>query len=212
MSSSLHAVLAGRPVIGVPGRMLWVLALSLFLCSCGAPMQRSPEVPAEQIEVLLERQQEAEALFQDALRAEGQPEEQKKLYLRALELDPSHGRAHNNLGLIYLEQENYGEAIRSLREAAKRLPANPVPRFNLGYAYELIGRLESAQEQYGAAANIAPEEPDYLESLARVHIKRGERLDKAEELLEKALRVETRPKHVEWIRAQLDGLDRNIIP
>ncbi len=188
------------------------LGLMACACCCSMPGPRAPEVPTQQIEVLLEQKLKAQGLVEQALALDGEPAEQKVLYLKALGLDPSLANAYNNLGLVYLEEGNYGEAVRLLREAAKRMPGNPVPRFNLGYTYELVGRLGSAQEQYAAAASMAPDEPDYVESLARVYIRRRDRLGEARDLLKDALRVETRPDHVKWINDQLEMLQKGFIP
>jgi tetratricopeptide (TPR) repeat protein len=106
-------------------------ALAVCLCSCRSPEQAASAVPAEQIEALLEQKLEARALVEQALALAGQAEEQKQLYLLALELDPSLGEASNNLGLIYLEAEHYPDAIGMLREAVKRMPGSPAPRHGI---------------------------------------------------------------------------------
>jgi tetratricopeptide (TPR) repeat protein len=186
-------------------------ALLVPAWACRTPRPDRVEVPEEDIRAMLERKGQALGLFEEALAAEAQ-DERKELYLRALSLDPGLGKAHNNLGLIYLEEGDYGEAVRLLREAAKRMPGSPAPRFNLGYAYELVGRLGAAEEHYAAAARMAPDEPDYLESLARVHIRRRDHLGEARDVLMAALRVETRPEHVKWINAQLESLQKGFVP
>jgi Flp pilus assembly protein TadD len=185
--------------------------LSLAAVSCGS-VPGGAAIPEGDIRALVENSERARELFDQALALDGQPDEQKRLYREVLELDPSLGRAHNNLGLLCLAEGAYGDAVASLREAVKRLPHEGEPRFNLGYAYELIGRLESAETYYGAALDLAPDEPDYLESLARLHIRRRHRLDHAADLLERALALETRPEHVEWIRDNLNGLRKGTVP
>jgi Flp pilus assembly protein TadD len=161
---------------------------------------------------MVEQRQAGLDLFEQAVALEDDAEGQKRLYLQALEADPSMGKAWNNLGLIYLDEGSYGEAVRMLREACKRMPGSAAPRFNLGYTYELIGRLADAEEQYRVAVELAPEDPDYLESLARMHLRRRDYLVEAEELLRRALHFETRPEHVEWINHQLDSLRHGYIP
>ncbi|MFO7892087.1 MAG: tetratricopeptide repeat protein [Longimicrobiales bacterium] len=191
-----------------------VLAASAWalLAGCAAaPGTRRPAQAAEDVEELLARHREAAGLFEEALEA-GDRDERKRLYGQAIELDPSLGKAHNNLGLIHLSEGDYGEAVRSLREAARRMPSRPEPRFNLGYTYEVVGRLWSAEEQYRAALELAPDEPDYLESLARVLLRRGRRGDEVEELLRRALALESRPEHIEWIRERLEEIRRYAFP
>jgi hypothetical protein len=70
----------------------------------------------------------------------------------------------------------------------------------------MVGRRRSAAEQYRAAVELAPEEADYLESLARVRLKLGFPAEETQDLLERALEVETRPAHVEWVQEQLRAL------
>jgi tetratricopeptide (TPR) repeat protein len=186
--------------------------LALLVCSCQVPGAQRPEVPSEQIQALLQRKQEAQSLFDKAVALEAQPEEQKKLYLEALRLDPSLGKAYNNLGVICLDAGGYEEAVLWLREAVKRMPGDAAARFNLGYAYELIGRLWTAEEQYRAAAKLSPDEPDYLESFARVCIRLREDLGDARKLLGRALSLETRPDRVAWIQSQIELIDSGVLP
>ena len=184
---------------------------SLCGCQVRLPGQRDDEALAEQVREMARRRKQAEALLAEAVAADdaGRKEE---LYREALSLDPSYGKAHNNLGLVYLEGGDYGEAIGSLREAVQYLPYEPEPRFNLGYAYELVGRLESAGEQYEAAVRLSPKDPDYLESAARVMLRRSGPGDEAVRYLRRALEVETRPEHVAWIREQLTALGYGMTP
>jgi len=196
-----------------PKSILLNLAFLIAAClsSCSAP-PKGPQLSPEEIRLLMERQRQARELFEQALSLEGKPEEQKKLYMQAIDLDPSAGKAQNNLGLICLAEKDYPEAVRWLSEAVKRMPGDAAPRFNLGYAYEVVGRLSSAEEQYGMAAKISPDEPDYMESLARVYIRRRDHLSAAEELLKKALAVETRPANVKWIDDQIGFLEKGLVP
>ena len=59
---------------------------------------------------------------------------------------------------------------------------------------------------------LSPQEPDYLESLARVYIKRQASLSTARDLLERALAHESRPDNVKWIQEQFKALETGPIP
>ncbi len=193
---------------------LWaVAALVACLPGCVRPQRAEQvvELPREQIEVMAERERRAQELFGQALDA-ADAAHQKETYREAIRLNPLLAKAYNNLAVIYLKEGGHGEAIRLLREAAARAPGSPVPRFNLGYAYELIGRLRDAEAEYAAAVAAGPQDPDYLESLARVHIRRRDRLGEAKELLRRALREETRPERVKWINTQLESLEKGFLP
>ena len=62
------------------------------------------------------------------------------------------GRAHNNLGLLLLGQERYGEAVTELREAVKALPDSAEPRRPFDSLRSLRVGAERRQEKTGVAA------------------------------------------------------------
>ena len=188
--------------------LICLLSAMAFGCRAAGPAPMS----AAELQALMERERQAQELFQQALSAEGDPKRQEDLYRQAAGIAPDMGKAHNNLGLLLLAQERYDEAVPELREAVKDAPDRAEPRFNLGYAYELIGRLPEAEDGYAAAVRLCPDEADYLESLARVYIKLKQFPDKTRDLLERALTHETRPDHVRWIDEQLGELRSGLIP
>lgn len=60
---------------------------------CSTPPAPTGEVSEAQIQALMERQRQAEGLFQEALASEGDAGQQEALYRRAIDLSPGHGRA-----------------------------------------------------------------------------------------------------------------------
>ena len=193
-------------------RLPAVLLVCLLLVTATGCRSAGPRLSAAELKALMERNRQAQELFQQALAAGADPKRQEDLYRQAIGLVHDLGKAHNNLGLLLLDQERYEEAMPELREAVKELPESAEPRFNLGYAYELIGRLPEAEDEYAGAVRLSPQEPDYLESLARVYIKRQASLGRARSLLERALAHEVRPDNVTWIHEQFKALDTGPIP
>lgn len=65
-------------------------------------------------------------------------------YNKALELDPKISAAHDGLGLIYMYQEKYAEAIDHLETALKLQPDLDHVLYNLGIAYLKTGNKTKA--------------------------------------------------------------------
>ena len=197
-----------------PVRNEWTLAclcliLSVCMCSCASGLFSGRgwrETAQEEIDELVEKRRRAKKIYKKALKAQ-KADKKEELYLKVLQQQPSFGKVSNNLGVLYLKQNRTGEAIRYLRRAVKHLPGAPAPRFNLGLAYERAGRLQSAQEQYVSSMEMESSNPDYIEAVARIYIKRQVRLDQAEELLRKALSLEERSAHRKWIKEKLSELE-----
>ena len=78
-----------------------------------------------------------------ALQRKGSLQEAKKLYEAALELSPNLVSALNNIGVIYIGEENYGAARRVLEKAVKIQPNHVDAYYNLACLYALqknVGR------------------------------------------------------------------------
>ncbi len=83
--------------------------------------------------------------------------EAEKLLLKALELDPDDGNAHNNLGIIRADQGKPEEAIRHYLLAVKNKPALIQARVNLSEAYEKAGHYTQAIAAYEALSRMMPD-------------------------------------------------------
>jgi len=57
-----------------------------------------------------------------ALRASDRPEEAKGLFQRAIDTDPSSPNGYNQLGLMYLEQQKWDEAVENFLQATRLSP------------------------------------------------------------------------------------------
>jgi serine/threonine-protein kinase len=92
---------------------------------------------------------------------------------RALELAPQLAEAHASLGLVRLEQNNYDEAARLLREASALNPNYVMAHMWLGRALFLAGDVAAAEAAYQQAAELEPESAIVQQNLAMVLTQMG---------------------------------------
>ncbi|MBT3426726.1 MAG: tetratricopeptide repeat protein [Gammaproteobacteria bacterium] len=83
------------------------------------------------------------------------PDDAPAAYRRALEIDPSHGDAHVNLGRILQERGDFKEAEHHYRLALQLDEDNVLATFNLGTLLEDVGRIEEAIDAYKNAVQFA---------------------------------------------------------
>jgi len=94
--------------------------------------------------VLMHRAQLAEAL---------------PLLQRAVAIAPSDPRIHEQLGQLYMQEDNFSEAQKSLEIATRLDPEKSNLHFLLGQAYRHLGRQQEAKAQFDAAARLATPSP-----------------------------------------------------
>jgi tetratricopeptide (TPR) repeat protein len=82
------------------------------------------------------------------------PDEARALYLRALDLDPSHPEAHINLGRLLHDEGDVVQAMDHYRAALVSAPDDPVAAFNLGVALEDLGRPDEALDAHYNLAGL----------------------------------------------------------
>lgn len=107
------------------------------------------------------------------------------LLRQALAADLYFGPAHNNLGVIYLQEGKLFEAAGEFEWARRLLPGHPDPRVNLAMTLESAGRSEDAMATYRTALEIYPDYVAAAQGLARLQLKNG----KADERTPALLRV-----------------------
>ncbi len=116
----------------------------------------------------------AEALTRRAADfVDSDPSEAERLLRDALTADLLYGPAHNNLGVIYLNEGRLYEAAGEFEWARKLMPGHPDPRLNLGLALERGGRIDEAMDAYRAALALAPEHLPTVQALARCQLRYG---------------------------------------
>ncbi len=113
-----------------------------------------------------------------ALAALGRQDEAARAHEEALKLKPDFFAAHNALGAIALDKQDFDGAIAAFQAALQAKPAFSDAHYNLGRALIAKGDLDGASKALEEALRLAPEDVDALFALAQLEFKRGE-LDKA---------------------------------
>lgn len=131
------------------------------------------------------------------------PDKAEQALQEALIADVTYGPAHNNLGQLYFDQENYYLAAWEFDYARKLMPERPEPLNNLGQIYEAIGKLDKAIEFYTEAHLIQSEEAEFIGNLVRARLRKGDHSAEVKELLGDLMLLETRPEWREWTAEKL---------
>lgn len=78
-------------------------------------------------------------------------------FKQVIALDPRSGAAHVNLGVAYMRDKRWDEAVVQLREAQKLLPNEPGIPLNIGLSYYRKGDFAAAIEPFSLSLKQAPE-------------------------------------------------------
>lgn len=92
-----------------------------------------------------------------ALTLEPRGEDPLPYYLKALEIDPNHAEAHNNLGNLLRQRGQLKEALQHLGTAVKIRPKYPEARQNLANVLADLGRIDEAIRQFRQAVTLDPD-------------------------------------------------------
>ena len=87
------------------------------------------------------------------------PAEASQQYRTALELRPMFHDIRNKLAVALLALDWPEEAAIELQRVLEANPRFLAARLNLGLAYDRLGRLGDATEQWRAAAELQPDHP-----------------------------------------------------
>ena len=110
------------------------------------------------------------------------------------------------LGGIYFERGNYEEAIDSYAQAIVLDSTNAAAFNNLAWVYAELGvNLDQALALSRRSLDLAPDEPEYLDTLAEVYYKRKEYL-RALNFIRRA--VEQNPPNIEYYQEKLEKIKR----
>jgi Flp pilus assembly protein TadD len=130
------------------------------------------------------------------------PAKAESLLRDALGCDLYHGPAHNNLGVLYLNQERYYEAAAEFEWARRLMPGHPDPRVNLALTLEAGGRLSDAIASYEAALEVRPGHLPALQGLARALVRTGNRDPRTRELLDELVMRGPNEQWREWAKRE----------
>jgi len=159
--------------------------------------------PATPLALALETQVTAQATFERARESEltGQWEEAKSYYRQALTLNPTLVEARNNLGTLYVRQQQLTAAIDEFQAAMRIDPNYAKVRNNLGSAYFLSGQETLAIQEFLAALHIDGAYVSPLYNLASLYARRGD-VGQAVAFLTRALAIE--PAVLSWLQEDPD--------
>jgi tetratricopeptide (TPR) repeat protein len=91
---------------------------------------------------------------------------------KTIEASPDSSRAHNNLGMIYLQEGNTDLAIREF-QAAIAIESDPEYHHNLGMAYQKKGLREDALEEYRRVLAVNPNSAITHNNMGNIFIDKG---------------------------------------
>jgi tetratricopeptide (TPR) repeat protein len=174
------------------------------------PFEAPPRVPPDEVpspvaavSLAPAAQAIANAAFERARDAEskGQWEQAKRSYRQALALNPILAEAHNNLGNLYIRQQQMTAAIDEFRAAIALNPNYALVRNNLGSAYFLIGEEVLAIQEFIAALRIDGAYVSPYYNLASLYARRGD-VGQAVAFLTKALALES--SVLSWLQEDPD--------
>jgi len=136
------------------------------------------------------------------------PAKAEELLHAALKADLYHGPAHNDLGVLYLQQSKLFEAANEFELARKLMPGSPDPRLNLGLTLEKAGLYARAFDAYNAALEVSPAHIRTIQAIARLTLRTARKDDRLMGMLEEVtLRGETDVWR-SWAQEQISRLKR----
>ena len=84
----------------------------------------------------------------------GLEDEALKYINQALSLNPDHKKSYNLLGMIQLKKGNFEEAALAYEKFLEFEPNSPNALFSLGSAYQQLGHMDKAEENYKKAYTL----------------------------------------------------------
>ncbi len=165
-----------------PGMATVALALAgaLVLGGCAASPSGpyTPQTESDRDSAKSERlAKEGAALIQS------DPAGAERLLREALTADLYNGPAHNNLGVVFLNQGHLYEAASEFEWGRKLMPGAPDPRLNLALTLERAGRTKEALDTYRTALEVYPGHIQSMQAIARLQVRAGKTDDMTGEYL-----------------------------
>lgn len=138
-----------------------------FLLVATAAAQTNPGTPAS---TSLDRDFQAAMAARDA----GDLDRAKHLLSKIRQTHPGIFAIDESLGLIWVAQQEYAEALPLLQAAAHEQPTSDVAHANLGAAFYKLGRANEARQEFEAAARLNPANPATQQGLGELYLNAGE--------------------------------------
>jgi tetratricopeptide (TPR) repeat protein len=113
-------------------------------------------------------------------------------------LEPKHAAAWAQLARLFMTAGQPARADAALAKAVEHNDENPLVLDTIGGVYTMLGDQEEASKWIQRAVSRQPESVNYLVNLANNHMFLG-RLDEAEEVLGKALSIDSGNANAHWL-------------
>jgi protein O-GlcNAc transferase len=120
--------------------------------------------------------------------AAGRPAQAEAIYREILAQNPRDSEALGRLGLIYLEQKRFDEAIRHFGSGLEERPDSPALWSHLGIALQESGRSKEAIEAFRMACDLRPSAGQLFSNLGNALWQAGQ-LTQAEVICRKAIEL-----------------------
>jgi tetratricopeptide (TPR) repeat protein len=116
----------------------------------------APERPVERSQS--DKTRNAQTLYERAerLRKQGRLKDAKQFYEEALKLDSRHVDALNNLGVVYLHEEDYSAAQRKFEAITRIEPNDADPYYNLACLHAIKGEKRQGLAYLKKAISLNP--------------------------------------------------------
>jgi tetratricopeptide (TPR) repeat protein len=118
----------------------------------------------------------------------GRTDEAVQNFLQALQIDPDHLIALDNLGNAYREKRRWEDAKTVLRRALQLNPEDPEANYSLGMVFAQLDDTAHAYEYLQKALAARPAYPEALNNLGVLYL-RTQRPQEAEKSFEESIRV-----------------------
>jgi tetratricopeptide (TPR) repeat protein len=120
--------------------------------------------------------------FQSAMTArdQGDLDRAKGILLDLHRRRPGNFAINESLGLIFVTQEKYADALPLLQAAVREQPSSDAAHANLGADYFKLQRSKEALEEYTVAARLNPKNPATQQGLGELLLDAGKPVEAAE--------------------------------
>jgi Tfp pilus assembly protein PilF len=145
----------------------------------------------------------AEAIYQKGVQQVAEDSAKaEKLFREALGFDLYHGPAHNNLGVLLLEQGKLYDAAEEFEWARKLMPGNPEPRVNLSIVLDQGGKHRDALDAARSALEVSPGDLAAMQAMALIQVRESMLDEQTLVYLDGIIQRSDDRLWVEWAREQ----------
>ena len=143
----------------------WIAWVSLFLGAVPSLAQAKPQRDPQSLD----------AEFQTAMAArdQGDLDRARTILLDLHRRRPGNFAVNESLGLLYVAQEKYADALPLLQSAVRAEPTSDAAHANLGADYFKLQRNKEALEEYSAAARLDPKNAATQQGLGELLLDAG---------------------------------------